>query len=204
VTDETTGRRARALRALAHPLRWKLIDLVGREETATATRCAEELGESVASCSYHLNILAKYGFIEQAPGGPGREKPWRLTSFTQNLSGAGLGVEGRVAAQAASEVFLDHELSRMKERLRRHDLEPPQWRDAVAFGGVTTALTADELRDVTSALNEIAQRYADRATDRDKIPPDAREVRIFYATSVAPPPKTPRDSPRETPRGGAG
>jgi hypothetical protein len=177
---------AKALRALAHPLRWKLIDLVGLEGTATATRCAQELGESVASCSYHLNILAKYGFVEEAPGGPGREKPWRLTSFKQNLSGEGLGVEGRLAAQAATEVFLDHELNRMKDRLRRLDLEPPQWREAVSLGGVTTSLTVEELRAVTAELNEIAQRYADRATDRSKVPPGAREVRIFTATSVAP------------------
>lgn len=192
MSDETASRNAKALRALAHPLRWKLIDLVGREETATATRCADELGESVASCSYHLNILAKYGFIEQAPSGPGREKPWRLTSVTQNLSGDGLGVEGELAAQAASEVFLDHELNRMKERLRRHALEPAEWRDAASFGGVTTALTAEELREVTAALNAIAQRYVHRATDRSTIPAGAREVRIFFSTSVAPPPKTSR------------
>jgi hypothetical protein len=188
--ETTTARSAKALRALAHPLRWKLIDLVGSAETATATRCADELGESVASCSYHLNILAKYGFVEQAPAGPGREKPWRLTSFSQNLSGDGLGVEGQLAAQAASEAFLDHELNRMKERLRRHDREPAQWRDAVGLGGVTTALTADELREVTAALQEIARRYGDRATDRSAIPAGAREVRIFFATSVAPPPRT--------------
>jgi predicted ArsR family transcriptional regulator len=188
--DETTARSAKALRALAHPLRWKLIDLVGREQTATATRCAGELGESVASCSYHLNILAKYGFVEQAPGGPGREKPWRLTSVNQNLSGEGLGVEGELAAQAATEVFLDHEVNRMKERLRRHALEPAEWRDAVSFSGVTTAMTADELREVTAALNEVARRFAHRATDRGAIPAGAREVRVFFSTSVAPPPKT--------------
>ena len=192
MSDKTTDRNAKALRALAHPLRWKLIDLVGREETATATRCADELGESVASCSYHLNILAKYGFVEQAPSGPGREKPWRLTSVHQNLSGAGLGVEGELAAQAATEVFLDHELNRMKERLRRHALEPAEWRDAVSFNGVTTALTAEEMREVTAALNEIAQRFAHRATDRSTIPSGAREVRIFFSTSVAPPPKSSR------------
>ncbi len=179
-------RNAQALRALAHPLRWKLIDLVGRERTATATRCAEELGESVASCSYHLNILAKYGYVEPVPDRPGREKPWRLTSYRQSLSGEGLGIEGQLAAQAATEVFLDHELSRLKERLRRQDLEPPEWRDAVGFGGVTTALTADEMREVTAELTGIAQRYADRASEPALVPPGAREVRIFIATSVAP------------------
>src|SRR5580692_2398436 len=43
----------RALRALAHPLRWQLIDLIGSETTVTATRCAEVLGQTVANCSYH-------------------------------------------------------------------------------------------------------------------------------------------------------
>ena len=55
------SRDALTLRALTHPLRWKLLDLIGSELSATATRCAEVLGESVASCSYHLGILAKYG-----------------------------------------------------------------------------------------------------------------------------------------------
>ena len=70
----------KALRALAHPIRWKLIDLLDSEDTATATRCSEVLGESVASCSYHLGILGKYGYTEMVPGQPGREKPWRLAS----------------------------------------------------------------------------------------------------------------------------
>ncbi len=186
--DSPSPHGATALRALAHPLRWKLIDLIGRDQTATATRCARELGESVASCSYHLNMLAKYGFVEQVPRGAGREKPWRLTSFEQNLSGRGLGVEGQRAAQAASEVFLDHELGRLKERLRRCHEEPPPWRDVTGFGGVTTYLTVEELREVTAAIDEITQRYAGRATDRATVPPGAREVRVFVATSLAPPP----------------
>ena len=191
MTEET--RDPRTLRALAHPLRWKLIDLLASEGTVTATRCAAELGESVASCSYHLNILAKYGYIEQAPGGLAREKPWRLTDVRQNLSGAGLGPGGKAAAQAAIEVFLDHELGRLKERVRREDDEPEHWREATTLSGVTTSLTAEELGEVSAALREISLRYVDRTSDRGKIPPGAREVRIFIATSVAPPPPTARD-----------
>jgi hypothetical protein len=177
----------KALRALAHPLRWKLIDVLTRDGTATATHCADELGESVASCSYHLNNLARYGFVEQAPGGRGREKPWRLTSREPSLSLDGLGLSGRAASRAAREVFLDHELARLKDRLARGEEEPDEWRRGIGFDGVTTALTADELREVSEALREIAMRYAHRATRRSRIPPGAREVRIFTATSVTPP-----------------
>lgn len=182
----------RALRALAHPLRWKLIDLMDSEVTVTATRCAEVLGESVASCSYHLGMLAKYGYIEQAPDRRGREKPWRLTSHNQNLSPPGLDVECAMAAQAATEAFLDHELTRIKQRLRRRDLEPEEWRPSLA--GTTTFLTAEELREVKDQLRGILARYEERGADPALRLDGAREVRLFVATSVAPPPPPRRDA----------
>jgi|SRR5579863_3342451 len=176
-----------ALRALAHPVRWRLLDLLASEQAATATRCAEVLGESVASCSYHLGMLAKYGYIELVPDQPGREKPWRLTSMRQDLSAEGLGESGALAAEAAIEVFLDHELARIKERLRRYDLEPPEWREASRVRGSTTWVTAAELREIDEQLTEITTRYTDRAEDPARRPADAREARIFTVTSVAPP-----------------
>jgi DNA-binding IclR family transcriptional regulator len=44
---------------------------------ATATQLAERVGESPANCSWHLRQLARYGFVEEAGGGTGREGPWR-------------------------------------------------------------------------------------------------------------------------------
>jgi DNA-binding MarR family transcriptional regulator len=182
-----------ALRALAHPLRWKLIDLVGSEQSATATRCAEVLGESVASCSYHLGILAKYGYIELVPDQPGgREKPWQLTTYEQDLSTEGLDEAGTLAAQAATEAFLDHELARIKDRLRRQDLEPAEWREASHLLGSTTYVTADELLQIKNELVEIADRYADRLADPARRPAGAREARILTVTSVAPRPREAR------------
>jgi hypothetical protein len=181
-----------ALRALAHPLRWKLLDLLGSELSATATRCAEVLGESVASCSYHLGVLAKYGYIELVPDQPGREKPWRLTSPEQDLSSEGLDESGAMAAQAAIEVFLDHELARIKDRLRRLDLEPAEWREASHVNGFSTWLTATELRGIKDQLLEITRGYSDRYDDPARRPAGARESRIFTVTSVAPRPAQPR------------
>ncbi|MGH3153559.1 MAG: helix-turn-helix domain-containing protein, partial [Streptosporangiaceae bacterium] len=188
------GRRAdpMALRALAHPVRWRLLDLLASEDSATATRCAEVLGESVASCSYHLGMLAKYGYIELVPGQAGREKPWRVASLRQDLSAEGLDEPGVLAAQAATEVFLDHELARIKDRLRRRDLEPAEWREAGHVSGTTTWLTAGELREIKDQLIGIAQRYAGRAEDPASRPAGAREARIFTVTSVAPPLPSPR------------
>jgi hypothetical protein len=175
------------LRALSHPLRWKLMSLIDSEQTATATRCAEVLGESVASCSYHLNMLAKYDFIEAAPGGQGREKPWRLVSRDQSFSPEGLGEEGQLAAEAAGEAFLDNEVGVMKERLRRRSLEPEQWRkESTGFSASTVYLTAEEAIELRRHIMELAERNNDRWDNPDLRPADARQVRMFLSLSVAP------------------
>ena len=181
-----------ALRALAHPLRWKLIDVLGSELSATATRCAEVLGESVPSCSYHLGILAKYGYIELVPGRSGREKPWRLARQDQELSAEGLDESGALAAQAAMDVFLDHELARIKDRLRRQDREPAEWRDGCHITGSSVWVTAEELLEIKEQLRAIPARYYDRFDDPARRPAGAREARIFTTTSVAPRPVRPR------------
>jgi hypothetical protein len=200
-TGARTDPEGLALRALAHPLRWKLIDLLGSEGSATATRSAEMLGESVASCSYHLNILAKYGYVELVPDQPGREKPWRLSSYRQELGSAGLSTQGKLASEAATEAFLEHELARMKDRLRRRDLEPAEWQEASAILGTSAWVTADELHQIKDELMQIIRRYADRDNDPDQRPDAAREARIFASTSVAPaPPRAP--GPPVAPRAG--
>ena len=48
----------------------------------TATQAAELLGESSGTTSFHLRQLAKYGLVEEAGGGTGRQKPWRATTMS--------------------------------------------------------------------------------------------------------------------------
>src|SRR4030095_2278376 len=71
-----------ALKALAHPLRMRLLAGLRYHGRATATMLGERLGESSGSTSYHLRVLAEHGFIEEVPGhaggrGRGRERWWR-------------------------------------------------------------------------------------------------------------------------------
>src|ERR1700749_4766010 len=76
---------ARAMRALAHPLRVALLELMRRDGEITATRAAELLGESPGNMSWHLQTLAKYGFVEETGEGRGRSRPWRLASEGQSF-----------------------------------------------------------------------------------------------------------------------
>jgi DNA-binding transcriptional ArsR family regulator len=66
-----------AVRALAHPLRLRLLDLLRFDGPATATMLAGRVEESSGSTSYHLRQLARHGFIEEvAKRDGGRERWW--------------------------------------------------------------------------------------------------------------------------------
>lgn len=180
-------RDPRYLRALAHPLRWKLLDLLRQEGTATVTACAVALGESTASCSYHLGMLAKYGYIEPAPA-IGREKPWRLADHDGPVSllPQGPGAEEALASQAAMESWVDHESAELKDfYLRRRDLEPPAWLAALRVASQATWLTTDQARDVGERLMEVFRDAAAREDEHGR-PPGARLVRLFAAMTLSP------------------
>ncbi|WP_214403991.1 winged helix-turn-helix domain-containing protein [Pseudonocardia lacus] len=184
MTEDLPGRVTDplALRALSHPLRWRLIELLRLEDSATATRCAEVTGESVASCSYHLGILAKYGFVEPADPGRGREKPWRITVRRLSISTEGLEPEAAMAAETVNEVFLDHEVGRMKEAFRRFDREPEAWREQSGVRSRTPYLTPAELTRMREEIEAVMERYAEREGDPTARPAGTRPVRLMFAT----------------------
>lgn len=185
-TERPTITEPKRLRALSHPLRWRLLRLIGDEDTATATRCAEVLDESVASCSYHLNMLAKYGFIEQAEGGQGREKPWRQVGERHTISGEGLDDEGKLAAEAAGDAFLEQEFADIRAILRGVDREPDEWREAMQTNSTSLRLTAAEASELKERLNAVTAEYEHRWDDADNRPEEVRRVRVFTSTVVVP------------------
>jgi predicted ArsR family transcriptional regulator len=176
----------KALRALAHPLRWKLIEFIGRAGTATATQCAEETGESVANCSYHLNTLAKYNYVEKAEGGQGREKPWRLVNQSQGWRDDPDDTEARLAAQAASTAFLDHAFTQIRERQLTLNLEPQEWRDVIGVHNTNDYLTPAEVAEVQNMILEYMEKFRERRTNPELRPAGARWVNTFISTTVAP------------------
>ena len=85
----------RTMRAVAHPVRIALLEVLTAEGPLTATQAGELIGESPTTCSFHLRQLAKYGFIEEAGAGPGRQRPWRLIYTGLRFSDVSDGPETR-------------------------------------------------------------------------------------------------------------
>jgi len=166
------------LRALAHPLRLELIELLGTIGEATAAECGRRLGASQANCSFHLRQLAKYGFVTEGEHSrDGRERPWRLTDPEQSWS-SDIGP----AADRLERVVIDREVARMVSWIAQSDGEPAVWRRAAFLGGATLPLTAAELEAVGDELRAVLDPYLPRLGNPTEWPEGSRLVRLFLSS----------------------
>jgi DNA-binding transcriptional ArsR family regulator len=184
----------RALRALAHPLRLSLLGLLRTEGPLTATRAGELLGESSASCSFHLRQLAKYGLVEEAGGGRGRERPWRATAMFTDVPTVTDSPELDAASGLFRSLIAERYYEQMMGWLEARPDEPAEWQQAALFGDVLLYLTAAELTELGEQVNRLLDRYLDRMTRPDLRPPGAR---LIGHIQVAAPQQPPGGSRRE-------
>lgn len=169
----------RALRAMAHPTRIELIGLLRHGGPLTATQAGEKIGESPASCSFHLRQLAKYGLVEEAGGGRGRERPWQATAISTEWPVLGESEEVTEAGAMLSRVVVERYLESAIEWLERQPAEPPKWAEAAFFGDALVHMTADELREVEARVRELIEPYLERLEDPAPPPPGTRPVTLI-------------------------
>lgn len=74
--------RPEQLRALGHPLRLRVLEVLGDGKDLTNRQLAVRLGVDAGHLHFHVRLLLKAGLIELAPGAKGREKPYRAVSAT--------------------------------------------------------------------------------------------------------------------------
>jgi predicted transcriptional regulator len=158
----------KAIRALAHPVRWALLEALGQAGTLTATQASEMLGESPANCAFHLRTLAKYGFVEEAGGGRGRERPWRQRYDSMSWRTNQDDPQASQAAEALDQVWLERSLARARRSLTSMALWPKGLDETL--GGATSRLyltpqEADELfTELTKTFERLSNpnRYKER------------------------------------------
>jgi predicted ArsR family transcriptional regulator len=170
----------RTLRAVAHPLRMRLIGLLRQEGPLTATRAGQLLGESSGSCSFHLRQLAKYGMVEEAGGGHGREKPWRATAMSTSWPSIPDTPEATAAAQLFTTVVADRYLELMRTWIAVSPDEPDEWRAAAAIGDSIIYATPDELTELMREMVALVERYSERITKPETRPPGSRPISVLH------------------------
>jgi DNA-binding transcriptional ArsR family regulator len=166
----------RTMRALAHPLRLSLLSLLRSEGPLTATRAAGLTGESSASCSFHLRQLSKYGLVEEAAGGHGRERPWQATTMMTDVPELADNPEFAAAADLFRSILLERYFDAATRWLDAKSGEPDEWQQSSHFNDRLLYLTAAELAELAEQVGELLDGYADRVVDPSLRPPRSRLV----------------------------
>ena len=187
---------ARTLRALTHPVRIALLEALSLGGAMTATELGEQIGESPTTCSFHLRQLAKYGFVEEAGGGKGRARPWKMTSIGMNIRGIG-DPETEIAAATLGRLVTDRQIARYQAWTRSMASYPREWRQAAGTSEWVLFLTPDELKQLNDELAEVlVSRFRERFTDPSKRPPGALPVEyLLFSYPIAVPGADPGGDP---------
>ncbi|HEY8455292.1 MAG TPA: helix-turn-helix domain-containing protein [Actinopolymorphaceae bacterium] len=160
---------AQELRALAHPVRLRLITELLARGYGTASDLAPAVGRPVNSVSFHLRFLARYGFLEEAPehARDGRERCWRL-AYPDGLDYSDLVTtpEGR----AAVERHLQKGRGATQEMARAYfegKLEgAPRWDKGPFAHDWYLRLTPDEAAEFDREYLELCFRWRDKIAAR--------------------------------------
>ncbi len=166
------------MRALAHPVRIALLETLARDGPLTATQAAELLDDSPGNMSWHLQTLAKYGFVEETGDGRGRRRPWRRVLGTLDFDTATLDPERAAAGAVLEATFQQRSYQRAREWWSRQRSYPAKWRRAAFSSDVTTYLTAEELKRLGADINELMLPYRGRTRDKAARPAGALPVHL--------------------------
>ncbi|HZW41226.1 MAG TPA: winged helix-turn-helix domain-containing protein [Agromyces sp.] len=151
------------MRALAHPLRLRILGLLRVDGPQSVGRLAEATGVASGSVSYHLATLAKHGFVVRVPEleSDGRERWWKAAhEMTSSQSAEFLDdPERREAHDAMRRAVLD---SYHRELLHALDAElalEPEWVAASDSSDGGAHLTLDEFRELGSELEALREKW---------------------------------------------
>lgn len=151
-----------SLKALAHPIRVRLLGLLRLEGPATASALAKRTGESSGLTSYHLRQLEKAGFVvEDSERGNARDRWWRAAQQLTTLESAHLdddpetvmAVDAYLGAVARSSWRrLEHWLGTCRSWSRR-------WQDSWTISDMSLHLSAAEAKQLADELDAVVERY---------------------------------------------
>ena len=155
----------KTLRALTHPVRLALLEALALEGPLTATQAGELIDESPTTCSFHFRQLAKYGFVEEAGAGPGRQRPWKISHTGMRFSDVTDDPEMSIAAQGLERMVFDRAMSRFANFHEAKSSYSKEWQEAAQNAETILWVTPEELQQVTTEVLTIFSRFYDRISD---------------------------------------
>lgn len=170
------------MKAVAHPVRLALLEVLTLRGPLTATEAGALIDETATTCSFHLRQLAKYGLVEEAGGGAGRARPWRAVQLGFVIDADVDDVAGQLASTTLAAVVLDRQVARHLHSRRARGGYPVPWRDVGWQQETVWWLTREELTTIEGEIEALVHRFVDRLADPSRRPDGAMPIE-FVALS---------------------
>lgn len=162
---------AGALRALAHPLRVRMYDILSQFGPQTASSLAQLTGESSGATSYHLRALAKHDLIREVAGrGSARERWWERPRGSVSFTNP--AVMKTPSGRAATQVIMSEFLNRRHQQLMRYvgdSIKTPEdlYDAAAVISSTTIRVNEEQARELAEQLTTVLSDASDRFRDQE-------------------------------------
>lgn len=181
---------ARAMRAVAHEARQRVIEVLYAEQRPrTATELAALTGLSPSAMSYHLRSLERWGVVERSTDeGDARNRPWKA-------SGTSLRIDSSSVGPAVRDVMVDQMIGALTRRIQAHRERPPEERVG------SMALSSGELWLTREQAERLSASFENALLDEHETgwrnEPGPDRMRMAFLWSLLPDPLPGEDPGRE-------
>ncbi|TCN29974.1 helix-turn-helix protein [Kribbella orskensis] len=164
---------AQLLRALAHPMRNRILGLLRLYGPATATTLADRLAVNTGATSYHLRQLAEAGLVvEDDSRGNARDRWWKSAHQGTDFDTSELLAEEPELAlgflHGIGQIYAEN----MFRAIDNLQTMTPEWREASLISDYLFQLRPDELTAMTTEIKAVLEKYS---TDLTAPLPDGAE-----------------------------
>ncbi|MPZ54063.1 MAG: helix-turn-helix domain-containing protein [Acidimicrobiia bacterium] len=167
------------VRALAHPMRNRILASLRLTGPATSAMLAERLNTNTGQTSYHLRALDEVGLVVEDPDqGTGRERWWKSahkgtswseTAFTDDP-------EDHHAADWLTRYHNRTNFNRVDAYLDEREEWSEEWQEAAYIGDNWLATTPERLRELNEKIDELIETYREEGKSLD---PETTELVTF-------------------------
>jgi DNA-binding transcriptional ArsR family regulator len=174
---------AKQMRALAHPLRMRVLGELRINGPRTVGGLCDVFDEAPGTLSYHLGKLAEFGFVEEAPeqSTDRRERWWRAAhEFTNIAERPDAPADEKLAMTVVRHQVIDSYAATLHRAVDAEPALPAEWAKPAGSSDIAAYLTAEEFAEASDELRAVLQKWHSRS-NRDR---DGAEVVQLMAHAV--------------------
>lgn len=183
-------------RALAHPLRSRIVAHLRIDGAATGAELARVLETNTGVISYHLRVLESVGLVEDTGLGNAKTRVWAIAEDDDFLDDPDELADlddtddfGEDADAEATERWLDHDYvdhftARAHRWIDEQDAWAPIWQESCGMRDVPVLATEEQFVAYLAELEELNERYRRIGAGS----PGARRIAVFLAPYPVDPP----------------